>query len=181
MHSEALAKANEAKVKNEKNRSMAELKKKRSELAIANVRNMLADKLSQTQEIKSVVTNYSGNVSILKKNGETIPLENNRSGYLETGDEIWTLGNSGAEIQFLEGRGSLKVGEYSKVKMEADDTGTQVMNMIQGKINISVEKVESYQKMMEEKIKAYKEDLKTVKDETKQKIVDEYESIKKRW
>ena len=176
---EALAKANEAKVKNEKNRSMAELKKKRSELAIANVRNMLADKLSQTQEIKSVVTNYSGNVSILKKNGETIPLENNRSGYLETGDEIWTLGNSSAEIQFLEGRGSLKVGEYSKVKMEADDTGTQVMNMIQGKINISVEKVESYQKMMEEKIKAYKEDLKTVKDETKQKIVDEYESIKK--
>lgn len=174
---EALAKANEAKVKNEKNRSMAELKKKRSELAIANVRNMLADKLSQTQEIKSVVTNYSGNVSILKKNGETIPLENNRSGYLETGDEIWTLGNSSAEIQFLEGRGSLKVGEYSKVKMEADDTGTQVMNMIQGKINISVEKVESYQKMMEEKIKTYKEDLKTVKDETKQKIVDEYESM----
>jgi len=174
---EALAKANEAKVKNEKNRSMAELKKKRSELAIANVRNMLADKLSQNQEIKSVVTNYSGNVSILKKNGETIPLENNRSGCLETGDEIWTLGNSSAEIQFLEGRGSLKVGEYSKVKMEADDAGTEVMNMIQGKVNISVEKVENYQKMMEERIKAYKEDLKTVKDETKQKIVDEYESM----
>jgi len=30
---------------------------------------------------------------------------------------------------------------------------------------------------MEEKIKAYEEDLKTVKDETKQKIVDEYESM----
>ena len=176
---EASLKAQEAKIKNEKNRSMAELKKKRSELAIANVRNMLADKLSQTQEIKSVVTNYSGNVSILKKNGETIPLENNRSGYLETGDEIWTLGNSSAELQFLEGRGSLKVGEYSKVKMEEDDAGTQVMNMIQGKVNINVEKAENYQKMMEEKIKAYKEDLKTVKDETKQKIVDEYESIKK--
>jgi hypothetical protein len=174
---EALAKANEAKVKNEKNKSTAELKKKRSELAIANVRNMLADKLSQNQEIKSVVTNYSGNVSILKKNGETIPLENNRSGYLEAGDEIWTLGNSSAELQFLEGRGSLKAGEYSKVKMEADDAGTQVMNMIQGKVNINVEKVENYQKMMEEKIKAYKEDLKTVKDETKQKIVDEYESM----
>jgi ferric-dicitrate binding protein FerR (iron transport regulator) len=33
--------------------------------------------------------------------------------------------------------------------------------------------------MMEEKIKAYKEDLKTVKDEIKQKIVDEYKSTKK--
>ena len=53
------------------------------------------------------------------------------------------------------------------------------MNMIQGKVNISVEKLENYQKMMEEKIKAYKEDLKTVKDEIKQKIVDECESTKK--
>ena len=61
--------------------------------------------------------------------------------------------------------------------MEADDAGTEVMNMIQGKVNISVEKLENYQKMLEEKIKAYKEDLKTVKDETKQKIVDEYESM----
>ena len=31
--------------------------------------------------------------------------------------------------------------------------------------------------MMEEKIKAYKEDLKTVKDEINPKIVDEYESM----
>jgi uncharacterized protein (DUF1330 family) len=61
--------------------------------------------------------------------------------------------------------------------MEEDDPDAQVMNMIQGKVNISVEKLENYQRMMEEKIKAYKEDLKTVKDETKQKIVDEYESI----
>ena len=174
---QALTTAQEAKRKNEENKQSAELREKRAEIAMANVRNMLANKLSQNQEIKSVVTNYSGNVSVLKKNGETIPLEKNKTGYLETGDEIWTLGNSSAELQFLEGRGSLKVGEYSKVRMEADDAGTEVMNMIQGKVNISVGKVENYQKMMEEKIKAYKEDLKTVKDEINQKIVDEYESM----
>ena len=43
----------------------------------------------------------------------------------------------------------------------------------------SVEKVENYQKMMEEKIKAYKEDLKTVKDATKQEKLNAYENYLK--
>jgi len=114
---------------------------------------------------------------IQKKNGEHFTFEKNQKGFLETGDEVSTYENSSVELQFLDGRGTMNVGQYSQVKMEEDDAGTQVMNMIQGKVNISVEKLENYQKMMEEKIKAYKEDLKTVKDEIKQKIVDEYESM----
>jgi len=174
---EASLKAQEAKIKNKEKKNSAELNKKRAEFALATVKNELSNALSQPQKIKSVITNYSGRVEIQKENGETFDFGKNQPVFLEKGDAIQTYGNSSAELQFLEGRGSLKVGEYSKVKMEADDAGTEVMNMIQGKVNISVEKVENYQKMMEEKIKAYKEDLKTVKDETKQKIVDEYESI----
>jgi len=176
---EASLKAQEAKIKNKDRKNSAELNKKRVEFALATVKNALSNALSQPQKIKSVITKYSGRVEIQKENGETFDSGKNQPVFLEKGDTIQTYGNSSAELQLLEGRGSLKVGEYSKVKMEADDAGTEVMNMIQGKVNISVEKLENYQKMMEEKIKAYKEDLKTVKDEIKQKIVDECESTKK--
>ncbi len=174
---EASIKAQEARIENRDKKNSAELNKKRAEFALATVKNELSNALSQPQKIKSVITNYSGHVEIQKENGETFDFGKNQPVFLEKGDFIMTYGNSSAELQFLEGRGSLKAGEYSKVKMEEDDAGTQVMNMIQGKVNISVEGLENYQKMMEAKIKAYKEDLKTVKDETKQKIVDEYESI----
>ncbi|MCJ7615781.1 MAG: hypothetical protein MUO43_04505, partial [Desulfobacterales bacterium] len=161
---EASLKAQKAKMMNRDKKNSAELNKKRAENALATVKNELSNALSQPKKIKSVITNYSGRVSIQKENGEIIDFGKNQTSLLEKGDAIQTYGNSSAELQFLEGRGSLKIGEYSRVKMEADDAGTQVMNMIQGKVNISVEKVENYQKMMEEKIKAYKEDLKTVKD-----------------
>jgi len=173
---EASLKAQEAKIKNKEQKNSAELNKKKAEFALATVKNELSNALSQPQKIKSVITNYSGRVEIQKENGETFDFGKNQPVFLEKGDFIMTYGNSSAELQFLEGRGSLKVGEYSRVKMEEDDAGTQVMNMIQGKVNISVEKLENYQKMMEEKIKAYKEDLKTVKDATKQEKLNVYEN-----
>ena len=180
---EASLKAQEAKIKNREKKNSAELNKIRAEGTLATVKNELSNALSHPQahpdEIKSVITNHSGRVEIQKENGEIIGFGKNQIGLLERGDFIMTYGNSSAELQFLEGRGSLKVGEYSKIKMEADDAGTEVMNMIQGKVNISVEKVENYQKMMEEKIKAYKEDLKTVKDATKQEKLNAYENYLK--
>ena len=176
---EASSKAQEARIKYIELKNSAELNKKRAEIALAHVNNVFSDALSNPQKIKSVITNYSGRVSIQKKDGEHFTFEKNQKGFLETGDEVSTYENSSAELQFLDGRGSLKVGEYSRLKMEEDDAGTQVMNMIQGKVNISVEKVENYQKMMEEKIKAYKEDLKTVNDATKQEKINAYENYLK--
>ncbi|TRZ88820.1 MAG: hypothetical protein D4R88_06935 [Methanosarcinales archaeon] len=176
---EASLKAQEAKLKNKEKKNSAEFNKKRAEFALATVKNELSNALSQPQKIKSVITNYSGRVSIQKESGEIIDFGKNQTSLLEKGDAIQTYGNSSAELQFLEGRGSLKVGEYSKVKMEADDAGTEVMNMIQGKVNISVEKLENYQQMMEEKIKAYKEDLNTVNDATKQEKLNAYENYLK--
>jgi len=176
---EASLKAQKAKMMNRDKKNSAELNKKRAENALATVKNELSNALSQPKKIKSVITNYSGRVSIQKENGEIIDFGKNQTSLLEKGDAIQTYGNSSAELQFLEGRGNLKVGEYSRVKMEEDDAGTQVMNMIQGKVNISVEKVENYQKMMEEKIKAYKEDLRTVKDATKQEKLNAYENYLK--
>jgi|Deesub1362A_J573_1020465.scaffolds.fasta_scaffold00073_44 hypothetical protein len=178
---DALAKANEARMKNEGLKRAAELRKKRAEIAIANVRNLLAKQLSVKSEIKSVVTGYSGDVYIFsRKRNETTPLGENSAGYLEPGDEIWTLGKSSAEMQFLDGRGTLRLGEYSRFRMEEDDHGVQTINMLKGKIYVAVDKLDEYRKMVAEKLKAYKEDVSTVKDEIIRKIVDEYEKKKDR-
>ncbi|MDO9463288.1 MAG: hypothetical protein Q7J61_05725, partial [Deltaproteobacteria bacterium] len=130
---EASLKAQEAKLKNKEKKNSAELNKKKVEFALATVKNELSNALSQPQKIKSVITNYSGRVSIQKESGEIIDFGKNQTSLLEKGDAIQTYGNSSAELQFLDGRGSLKVGEFSRVKMEEDDADTQVMNMIQGK------------------------------------------------
>jgi len=61
---EASIKAQEAKRKNRDNKNSAELNKKRAEIALAYVKNVFSDSLSHPQKIKSVITNYSGRVSI---------------------------------------------------------------------------------------------------------------------
>ncbi|MCX6328332.1 MAG: FecR family protein [Bacteroidia bacterium] len=177
--SDAMARAKAAKEKNSEMKKSSEENQKRVELALATVKNEFSKSLSNPQKIKSVITNYSGRVSIQKKNGEHFTFEKNQKSFLETGDEVSTYENSSIDLQFLDGRGTMNIGPYSQVKIEEDEAGTQVMNMIKGQVNFNVEKLENYQATMEEKINAYKEDLKTVKDEFKKKMVDEYDSIKK--
>ena len=154
---EASIKAQEARTKNRDNKTSAEHNKQRAEGGLATVKNELSKALSQPQKVISVITNYSGRVSIQKKSGDIIDVAKNQTGLLENGDDIVTYSNSSAELQFLDGRGSLRVAEFSRVKMEEDDAGTEVMKMIQGKVSIGVEKADTYQKMMEEKLKEYKE------------------------
>jgi hypothetical protein len=162
---EASIKAQEAKSKNRDHKTSAELNKKRAEVGLATVKNELSKALSQPQQVKSIITNYSGRVSIQKKNGEIIDVGGNQTRLLDKGDDIVTYSNSSAELQFLDGRGSLRVAESSRVKMEEDDTGTEVMRIIQGKVSIGVEKGETYQKMMEEKLKEYKEKVSNIPEE----------------
>lgn len=173
---DASIKAQEAKIKNKEKKNSAELNKIRAEGSLATLKNELSIALSHPQahpdEIKSVVTNHSGRVEIQKENGEIIDFGKNQIGLLEKGDEIVTYGNSSAELQLLEGRGSLKVGEYSKVKMEEDDKGTQILNMLKGKVHINVEKMDEYLKMFDEKLKEYKGNISN--------IPEDFEKLKQR-
>jgi hypothetical protein len=174
---DAIARAKVAKEKNSEMKKSAEEKQKKVQLALATVKNEFSKSLSNPQKIKSVITSYSGHVSIQKKNGEHFTFEKDQEGLLENGDKISTFENSRLEMQFLDGRGTMNVGPYSQIKIEEDEADTQVMNMIKGQVNFTVEKLENYQATMEEKINKYKEDLKTDKDEFKQKMVDGYNAI----
>jgi len=178
---EALLDAEDARKKNRELKDRAESRKKKADTAYAHVYNLMASQTSTNSQVKSVVTSSSGNAFILSKRlNQTIPLGDDRAGFLEPGDEIWTLGNSSAELKFLDGRGALKLGEYSKITMEEEDKGQQVINMLKGKIHIAVDKLDDHRKMMEEKIRQYKSDTTLVKDEAISKMVDEYEKLQGR-
>lgn len=178
---DALAKARQAKLKNEELKNSAALRKKRAEIALANVRNLLAKQLDEKAEIRSVVTGLTGRAVIFSKRlNESIPVEDANAAFLEPGDEIWTYGNSSVQMQFLDGRGTLKLGEYSKFRMEEDKQGKQIINILKGKIYIGLDKLDDYQKMMEEKIRRYKSDTALVKDEVVGKLVEEHEKLQER-
>src|SRR3990172_10434800 len=95
---EASIKAQEARIKNREKKNSAELNKKRAEDTLAYVKNVFSDAPLHPQahphEIKSVITNYSGRVSIQKESGEIKDFGKNQIGLLEKGDEIVTYGNS---------------------------------------------------------------------------------------
>ena len=177
----ALTKARDARQKNEELRRQAELRKKRADIAFANVHNLLAKQSSMKTGIRSVVTGRTGRVTIFSKRlNKSIHLDDNQAAFLEPGDEIWTFGNSSVEMQFLDGRGTLKLGEYSKFKLEEDKQGTQIINMLKGKIHIGVDKLDDYREMMEENIRRYKSDATLVKDEVVGRLVEEHEKLQER-
>jgi len=167
----ALAKARQAKLKNEELKNAAELRKRKAEIVLANVRNLLAKQLNSKAEIRSVVTGITGRATIFSKRlNKSMPVEDTNAAFLEPGDEIWTYGNSSVEMQFLDGRGTLKLGEYSKFRMGEDSTGQQVIHMLKGKIYIAVDKLDDYRRMMKEGAEEfgekYKEALKKLAKKT---------------
>jgi len=157
---DALIKAQEAKRKNEEIRKEWELQKIRADKSYATIQNMLSQRYDSKQQIKGFVANYSGNVYIIKANGERVTPEN---GFLEPGDKVWT-GDGTAEMQMLDGRATAKIGPYSEFEMKKDTPEEQIVELIKGKVYMAVDKIDEYAKKMKQKIEQYKEDLKTIKD-----------------
>jgi len=156
---DALIKAQEAKRKNEETRKHWELQKIRADRSYATIHNMLSQKYNSKQQIKGFVGNYTGNVYIIKANGERVTPEN---GFLEPGDKVWT-GDGTAEMQMLDGRATAKIGPYSEFAMKKDTPEEQVVELLKGKVYMAVDKMDGFAKKMKEMSEKYKEDLKTIK------------------
>ena len=179
----ALAKAMNAKRINTDLKHAAELRKKRAGIAKATASKLLKTGVSAGPEIKSLITDYSGDVYVWsEKQGKTIKLGEDSVFCLKPGEVILTKGNSSVEMQFLDGRGAVRIGEHSRLNIEENESGSQTINMIKGKIHIAVNKLDEYRKMFEEKLKSYKEleNPSTVKDVLMQEIAEEYEEKKDR-
>ena len=149
--SSALAKAKQAKYKNENLINLAQLRKKQIEITIADITN-----IDKTQ---SVMISSKGQVDIFsKKLNKSMSINDNQSAFLEDGDEISTQKNSSVEMLFLHGEGTLKLAENSTFKMTVDHNGNQIIDMKKGKIYISVdkradrgEKIENQNRKIEDK------------------------------
>jgi hypothetical protein len=150
---EALMKAQEAKRKNEETKKEWELKKIRADRSYATIHNRLSQNNGSNSKIKGFVTDYTGRVEIIKANSERVTGER---GFLEPGDKVMTL-NGTAEIQALDGRATAKLGPYSELVMKKDTPEEQVVELVKGKVYMAVDKVDDYVKMLDEKLKEYKE------------------------
>ncbi|MBC7363941.1 MAG: hypothetical protein H5U07_05280 [Candidatus Aminicenantes bacterium] len=157
---EALIKAQEAKRKNEETKKQWELNKIRADRSYATIQNILSQRYDSQQQIKGFVTNYTGNIYIIKADGKRVTPEN---GFLEPGDKVWT-GDGTAEMQVLDGRATAKIGPYSEFEMKKDSPEEQAVELLRGKVYLAVDKIDDFAKKMKEKIEQYKEDLQTVKD-----------------
>jgi len=180
---DALAKAMNARRINTELKHAAEIRKNRAGIAKATVSNLLKTDASARPEIKSLITDYSGDVYVWsEKQGKTIKLGEDSVFCLKPGEVILTKGNSSVEMQFLDGRGAVRIGEHSRLSIEKNASGSQTINMIKGKLHIAVNKLDEYRKMFEEKLKAYQEleNPSTAKDVLVQEIAEEYEQKKDR-
>ncbi|MDD4856179.1 MAG: hypothetical protein PHU41_10100, partial [Sulfuricurvum sp.] len=107
-----------------------EQKKIQIEKNSAYIHNKMADKSGMNMKIAGMVTQHTGRVQVTsgKPPYDTVALDGDRAGYFEEGDTLSTYNNSSAEIECFDGRGTLKVGEYSSVKMEKKDETTEALN-----------------------------------------------------
>lgn len=130
-------------------------------------------------DVKSVVVACVGRVSVQTPDGRTMVL--GEAGALVKGDTLVTGVASSAELGLLNGRGSIKVGELSRVKMEEDTEDAQVIGLTRGSINVSIQKTDGYLEMLERRIKACERDLAAAPDEAKEKLLAEYRALQVKW
>ncbi|MCS7164318.1 MAG: hypothetical protein NZ845_04900 [Thermodesulfovibrio sp.] len=162
---QALAKAKETQriLKNQKLELLMEL----------NRINMEEQKLKDLYETLispktvGVIRNCSGDVRILK---------NNQYSYcslystLNEGDMIITGSDGKADITMLDGRGKLTVEPNSRYIITKNTTEEEIGELVKGKMHVNIENSEKHSNKIKEILNSYKEDLKTIKDWTEEKI-----------
>jgi hypothetical protein len=175
----AQATAKDARSKNLVSKAAFESTLRQIDLALAAAKNKLAGTLGTAERIESMVSNFTGRVSVQKKREPPFEIDPSRPVFLEKGDVVTTYDKSSVELQFLEGRGTLKLGDYSRIEMtENPGSGIESLTLAKGKIDVKVEKTETFESGLEETVEKYKLDLQRTKDEVKQRIVDEFNATK---
>lgn len=127
---------------------------------IAYVQNRMYEQIGSDKKITGVITNYSGRVRIIsgKPPYEATPMDGENPRYFEEGDTIETYGGSRAEIQMLDGRASMTIGEYSRIKMEKKDLLSEAILLTKGKIYTAVEKADVFAARLEKQAQMVKND-----------------------
>jgi hypothetical protein len=137
--------------KAQENKRQNELKKLQIDTNIAYVQNRMAEHSGIDAKIGGMVTSHSGRVRVIsgKSPYEAVAMDGEHPGYFQEGDTIETYDNSRAQIQFLDGRGSMTIGEESRVKMEKKDSLSETISLAKGRIHTAVDKAEAFKEWAE--------------------------------
>jgi hypothetical protein len=178
---EASSKADAARRKYQRLLNAARKREIQSQVNLDSVKRTLTQYSSLTPSVNAVAMNYSGHITIQKANGEQFVLDESRSAFLETGDVIATSEDSKVELEFLEGRGNVVVGENSKLKMERKDDNTDVMNILQGKMKIEVLKIDDYEQKIQKEYEENKQNPSSISEAYEQMLGALRAKVKKKF
>lgn len=177
--SDALVKSKGAKDKNVKLLESAKNLKRQSEYIFASVKRELSIS-SSSKSIEALTLNYSGNISVQKSNGEQYSISDSGGSLLENGDLISTSANGKIELQLLEGRGNLLLGENSKLKFSNSDS-LDAVDFINGKVKIAVEKIDNFEKRIKEAYEKVKQDVGSLPESYEQFMNRQRAKMKKKF
>jgi hypothetical protein len=163
---DALKEAREARRKNEETRTRLETAVARATASGTAIRSRIAANRGSGSDsrVQGMVAQYSGRVEIARKNGEKSYLDGNNPGFLEPGDEVTTYRSSSVEVQTLDGRGTVRLGEASGVTLEEDAPQAQVLRLVRGKIYSAVEKADNFEGILQEKMARLGSDFPTLSE-----------------
>ncbi|OGD23110.1 MAG: hypothetical protein A2Y69_11930 [Candidatus Aminicenantes bacterium RBG_13_59_9] len=118
----------------------------RAEAASAAARSMLLSGQGQGSPIPicGLVSLHSGKAKILKKGGNEVNLDSGRPRFLEPGEEVMTMGSSLADVQILNGRATILLGERSRLRLDENDPQNQALRLVHGKIYSTVDKRDEF-------------------------------------
>jgi hypothetical protein len=159
-----LQNARGAKRKIKKTLSRLESARATAEDAYAIVREMLIlrEGREPNSRILGMVSPSSKQVVITKNDGRRILLKPDKPGFLESGDEVSTKGAGGAEMLFLDGRGTVQLDGGSRLKIEEAASQEQVLQLVQGRVQLAVESPEDLRNQLRERAQRSDDDLNLV-------------------
>jgi type II secretory pathway pseudopilin PulG len=153
-------------------------KKLKAEETIAGVRSLLAVKTNPRSQ--AVAGESSGDVRyVSKRSQETLSLTGDRPRSLEPGDGIVTAEDGRVRVHVLGGRGTMDVGEKTRLSVEENAQGEPVINLQQGRIDVVVEKLQAYEQTMNEYLKSCGQTLSAAKRMTEQEVGGAVEEMQK--
>lgn len=175
----AIALAKDAKAKNLSAKSAAQNQLLQIEFSLYTTKNEFSNPVPGMENYQAIMSAYTGQTTVQKSDGTTFTVDKTRPLFLKKGDILTTNSNSSLELQNLGGRGNVKLSENTKIEIGDDSEAEfEFIKLLKGKIEVAVENLEIFEKDLEKLIKSYEADLKTVKDEFKEKIVKEFKSRK---
>ncbi|GAB4237641.1 MAG: hypothetical protein OHK0028_14960 [Deltaproteobacteria bacterium] len=130
--------------------------------SIATVLQRMSPDAPGSETIRGVVTVSTGKVELLRKDGGKVFPSEGGDGVVRPGDEIRTYAGARAEVQLLDGRGTVVAGPDTRVKVLEDTPDRQVVEQIRGTVYTAVDRADDAVRRLWDGVKRYRDDLQTI-------------------